>query len=308
MITQCCQLLNKRAKRSGGLLCYIKEVFVEGIQEVNGIVKNDDRLWLKLSSNFFGFPRDLYVRLAYITPATSTHSSARDNIWQLLNTEIAQFSVQGEIMVTGDFNARTGILSDFNEIDSVKYVPLPPHYKPDLELVRSNLDHFVNHYGKELLNMCISCNLRIVNGRIGKDKNIGSFTCYTTQGCSVVDYFAVSENLLQFIMGMEVCDLLEHSDHCPIFLNIVIRKWKHNSVKCDKYHPNTVSDPSHRYLPRCNIKWDTSLGQKLRKRFNSHQFLHLLSSLKWEQSSDAIVNNFYSLLISTMETCEGVKH
>ena len=43
MITQCRQLLNKRAKRrSGGLLCYIKEVFVEGIQEVNGIVKNDD--------------------------------------------------------------------------------------------------------------------------------------------------------------------------------------------------------------------------------------------------------------------------
>ena len=42
--------------------------------------------------------------------------------------------------------------------------------------------------------------------------------------------------------------------------------------------------------------------------FNNHQFLHLLSSLKWEQSLDAIVNNFYSLLISTMETCEGVKH
>ena len=102
-------------------------------------MKNDDRLWLKLSSNFFDFPRDLYLCLAYITPATSTHSSARDNIWQLLNTEIAQFSVQGETMVTGDFNARTGILSDFNEIDSVKYVPLPPHYKTDLELVRSNL-------------------------------------------------------------------------------------------------------------------------------------------------------------------------
>ena len=95
MITQCRQLLNKRAKTSGGLFCYIKEVFVEGIQEVNGIVKNDDRLWLKLSSNFFGFPCDLYLCLVYITPATSTHSSARDNIWQLLNTEIAQFSVQG---------------------------------------------------------------------------------------------------------------------------------------------------------------------------------------------------------------------
>ena len=81
----------------------------------------------------------------------------------------------------------------------------------------------------------------------------------------MVDYFAVSENLLQFIMDMEVCDLLEHSDHCPISLNIVIRKWKHNSVKCDKYHSNTVNDPSHRYLPKCNIKWDTSLGQKLRK-------------------------------------------
>ena len=34
------------------------------------------------------------------------------------------------------------------KIDAVKYVPLPPHYKPDLELIQSNLDHFVNHYGK----------------------------------------------------------------------------------------------------------------------------------------------------------------
>ena len=51
--------------------------------------------------------------------------------------------------------------------------------------------------------MCISCNLRIVNGRIGKDNHLR-----VTQ--LKVDYFAVSENLLQFIMDMEVCDLLEH--------------------------------------------------------------------------------------------------
>ena len=29
-----------------------------------------------------------------------------------------------KIMVAGDLNARTGILSDFNEIDAVKYVVL----------------------------------------------------------------------------------------------------------------------------------------------------------------------------------------
>ena len=88
MITLCWSPTNKRAKRrSGGLVCYIDEI-AEDIRQIDDIIRNEDRLWLKLDSRFFGFPSDLFLCFTYISPATSTSTSARENIWQLLTTEI----------------------------------------------------------------------------------------------------------------------------------------------------------------------------------------------------------------------------
>ena len=132
MTTQRRTLSNKRAKRrSGGLLCCIKDDILDAIQQVNGIAKNEDRLWLKLNSSYIGFSCDLFLYFTYITPATSTSPSARENIWQLLNTEVARFSVLGDIMLTGDFNAWTGVSLDYNEHDSSTFVPLPSDYRTD---------------------------------------------------------------------------------------------------------------------------------------------------------------------------------
>ena len=50
MITLCRSPTNKRAKRRSGLVCYIKDEIVEGIRQIDGIIKNKDRLWLKLNS------------------------------------------------------------------------------------------------------------------------------------------------------------------------------------------------------------------------------------------------------------------
>ena len=137
---------------------------------------------------------------------------------------MALYSEEGDIILTGDFNARTGVLPDFTTHDSNVYIPLPPEYVSDVDQARFNSDHLVNNYGKEFLNMCISSNLRIVNGRTGSDKRVGSFTCYTPRGCSVVDYFVVSQNLMESISDMSVHNLTEHSDHCPISLDISIPK------------------------------------------------------------------------------------
>ena len=53
-------------------------------------------------------------------------------------------------------------------------------------------DKKVNNYGKELIDLCISSRLRILNGRIGMDKEQGTFTCGTPRGSSVVDYSVAS--------------------------------------------------------------------------------------------------------------------
>ena len=40
----------------------------------------------------------------------------------------------------------------------------------------------MNGYGKELVSMCQSARLRIVNGCCGKDKGVGQYTCFFPQG------------------------------------------------------------------------------------------------------------------------------
>ena len=79
---------------------------------------SEDRLRIKLCANYFSFEKDLYLCLVYISLETSTHQSSRNNIWNLLEEEISKFSITGHILLTGDFNARTGLLPDYVSLDS----------------------------------------------------------------------------------------------------------------------------------------------------------------------------------------------
>ena len=68
------------------------------------------------------------------------------------------------IILTGDFNARTGVLLDYIAEDSDQHIPLPPEYELDIPVPRSSEDRTVNNFGKELIELCIAGQLRIVNG------------------------------------------------------------------------------------------------------------------------------------------------
>ena len=45
---------------------------------------------------------------------------------------------------------------------------------------RANRDKYINKNGKKLIELCKMSDLKIVNGRIGKDK-YGEYTCQTKQ-------------------------------------------------------------------------------------------------------------------------------
>ena len=64
-------------------------------------------------------------------------------------------------------------------------------------------DKIVNENGKQLLNMCKTDNLFIVNGGIGSDQKC-DFTCHTARGQNVVDYFIVDGLLLRNISVFSV--------------------------------------------------------------------------------------------------------
>ena len=61
--------------------------------------------------------------------------------------------------------------------------------------------------------------LTILNGRTLGDM-VGSFTCIQKNGCSVVDYIAISKHIKMYINYFKVLEFTEYSDHKPITLEI----------------------------------------------------------------------------------------
>ena len=92
----------------------------------------------KIECNYFGLNKDLLLCLVYVSPDTSTHQSSRDNIWNMLEDEIANFSKVSHIILTGDFNAQTSLLPDHVTHDSDLHILLPPDYLVDTVIPRKS--------------------------------------------------------------------------------------------------------------------------------------------------------------------------
>ena len=167
---------------------------------------------------------DLYICLCYIIPDGSTTLSYMDKAWQTLQQDIAKYSQLGKIILTGDLNARTGSLPDYIENDSCDYLPLPEDYEVDEVLPRASKDKAINENGKELIDLCISANLRIANGRLHDDAQIGNFTCCSYSGNSVVDYLAVDQTLIYLIQSFSIQPQTIESDHCAITFSLSVHK------------------------------------------------------------------------------------
>lgn len=103
-------------------------------------------------------------------------------------------------------NARTGKQLDFIQRDDDRHLPLDMSYIIDSNISlreRESEDMKVDERGKQLLDLCISARLRILNGRCTGD-SYGKFTCQKPTGASVVDYAILSEELLQEIIYFHI--------------------------------------------------------------------------------------------------------
>ncbi|CAH3165340.1 unnamed protein product, partial [Porites lobata] len=129
--------------------------------------------------------QDVYLCALYIPPHDSPYFDPE--LFSNIETDIALFHRKGLIVLAGDFNARTGKENDFITDESGKFIPggdIPP--PPNLTK-RQNFDNIVNDHGKQLLDLCKTCDLRILNGR-SKGDTLGKFTFHSINGISTVDY------------------------------------------------------------------------------------------------------------------------
>ena len=100
---------------------------------------------------------------------------------------------------------------------------LPKQYTSDHHQLFRNTktQQTTNTYGKNILELCIGSQLRILNGRTIGDSS-GKATYFNYNGVTINDYYLCSSSFIENVTNFKVGDFIPNlSDHCPITINIL---------------------------------------------------------------------------------------
>ncbi|VDI77371.1 Hypothetical predicted protein [Mytilus galloprovincialis] len=244
---------------------------------MKNISQSANRMWLKLDKTFFGLDEDLYLCGIYIPPLNSPHYN---NEYQNLESEISKLAGKGKILITGDFNSRVSTNADFvlhdDNNDNLSHL-LPDNYKSDYDMTRRSQDKILNSQGRELLDLCATAQLRLLNGRFIGDI-LGNITCFNTKGCSIVDYAVTSMSLLSSVKYFKVQDPSPFSDHCQLVTYITC------NFQMSKLQSQYIKQ-------KFNYKW-TKLSKKLLEmeltKSDIYEEIGRFQTNKFEKTSEGI--------------------
>lgn len=203
------------------------------------------------------------------------------------------------ILICGDFNSRVGVEHDFVILDNTNNDYLPDDYVPDDFLPRVSEDKKVNANGRKLLDFCRQNDLRICNGRLGDDKNIGKFTFTGNTGRSVVDYVITNPSMFNVFKRFSVCDPNILSDHCIIRFSML----KHTNIYTTQ---SEETDSSERLYKK--YKWDEVKKDEYIFNLNGseHELLNLVSNLTHASKPDDIDENIGDFLNLMENVCDPI--
>lgn len=211
----------------GGVAVFFKRSLAPGIRLIS--TPTPDILWIQLTYNFFGFNKDVFLAIIYFPPSASPwYKQIGFDLFDELSREIQYFSLRGSVLILGDFNAKTSIslgsqivhAPDVNE----PYLPIGNNLDGISRISKDSAA--IDNFGRSLLELCTNLKLTILNGCVGTDKDLGSFTFHKeftsdpTQE-SVIDYGIASIDLLGSICDFEILlNSDEISDHRPLVLHL----------------------------------------------------------------------------------------
>ena len=155
------RLQDANAKRNfGGITILVKNAISKGVTLLKS--ENSNYQWIKLDRNYFNMLQDLFICFMHVLPENSTytctvkHGDQFDN----LESEIVSFPSKGNIVLCGDFNARTSNLNDYIDNDNEKFNTSDEEYVVDMCCNRTSFDKVLSSRGKQLLDLCIQSRLR----------------------------------------------------------------------------------------------------------------------------------------------------
>ena len=120
-----------------------------------------------------------------------------------LGIEISHYSALGNVLIGEDFNSRLGCKhKDFLVSDSNDFLPVDQTFLLDSENFRNTKDKAYNTLGKYLSELCLTHNLKLLNGRTTGDLT-GKCPCYKYNGNSIVDYITTLTAKAGKLVGKE---------------------------------------------------------------------------------------------------------
>ena len=229
----------------GGIALYAKASITKGITILN--TKSTEYMWVKLDRFFFNHQTDIYICFVYNSPKYSTFTKRQSNLpsaLEMIEDDITKYSTMGNTVLLGDFNAHTSTSDlDFVSGDYGKGMEdiLPNAYISDSVLLsRNSLKSNIktDDYGRMLLDLCISSQCRILNGRTLGD-TVGNLTSFQYNGCAVVDYCVVDQRLLDSVNFFKIGDFTTFSDHCQLTACFSLNHFE-NNYKLERKSPKGI--------------------------------------------------------------------
>ena len=254
---------------SGGIALLVKNKIEKYIQIKNGM--SECVLWFCLDKKLLGF--ELFLGAVYIPPQYSKYAS--ENVFELIENDLIMLNLNDSpVCFLGDFNSRTGCKTDFVPYDeqlfedainnNLIFRNIKDHLFNHENLLalgydtcRFSQDKVINPYGRELLNLCKTIDVHIVNGRLHDDRKIGKFTC---KDKSVVDYVLCSSELFPHVFDFKVeeyCELFSDV-HNPITFSLQSKNEVHNTSVINNTR-NTHTDIGNYNILVKKPKWNNTI-------------------------------------------------
>ena len=272
---------------SGGTAIFCKTDMSEFFNVSNNA--HDGVIWIRIRKGLYGGDEDTYLATCYLPPNGNKETNVKT--FEKLAGEITQFQKKGKVILQGDFNARTNKEEDTIEPDKydedlgISFTQLPSRNSEDSEEV--------NIRGGELLNLCKSLNMAILNGRKTGDI-FGKYTSIHWNGKAVVDYGVVPTDLFEEVSYFSVGNYSPFiSDHCPIFFEI-------------KATPNkkTIPEPKLEESPKF-FKIKSEDHEKLVDALKTQEMETRLSSLSNQTiGPQELVSEITSILLDACDLAE----
>ena len=261
---------NNARRHSGGISVYVKPNIHKEVYTLKN--EHSDIQWVRL---FFKLQkRYISCHCIYFPQNSPGTVPDLESVNDALLDNIQNLSRLGDSFIHGDFTAYTNTNSDYIESDDTQYPQMEDYYSTDLNNPRNNMDtKSINKSGRFLLDLCKKSSLKLLNGRCMGDI-FGNFTCYTYNGCSLVDYAAASAHMHCKIAKFQVQNFTSLSNHrlisCSLLSSFPDNHGTHDKLSPGKFLWNSSSIEAY------TVKFQS---QETQQNYNQSILLKILKTV-----------------------------